>query len=692
MKRFLIICVAAALLSQGVLAQHISERQAMDRALEFIGGGNMDGSNGMRAQSRDNALLKPAPVDAQGFYAFNIEGGGFVIASADERAVPILGYSTGGSLEWEQLPPNMLAWLKGCDDAIASLADSRTLDGFEYSQKDAIEPLIKTKWGQAEPFYNDIVHYNGAGSEWLGQVCYTGCGATAMAQIMNYFKWPQQSTASIPAYDFVSTYLNEEKVWHIDSLPPVSFDWNNMLDEYTSNTSSGDIQVLGDSTRQKAVSTLMQYCSQAIKSEYFTDGTGSWESNYPQALVKCFGYSESIRLISRSAFGVHEWEEVIYRELAAARPVLYVGQGDAGGHAFICDGYDGNGLFHINWGWLGDFNGFYSLSVIKPDVRDRTNIKRTGFGVEQVALIGIQPPGENELVWQESDSMLLGTVWKVTDNCIRFRCTYSDGITYIPVPADFALGTVSDDGLLTPCFPSDEEDSVLYERNFVYVEVDSLAISPGQSLKLYPMCRIHNTDDCQWRLLGGGRCYVSAGWNQDGHFYFDICAIDELNLRIVDMGCVPDPATLTVDLYNDFVVTVRNESGQEYNSTFYVALYYFGDVDIFDIDYDTPCEYGGYFVSGAYIPSGQETQLTFSLKPDRLGVAAVYVYASQNYSDGLIYLDGGFLTIEPQTTGVNTMEGANDTHHYIDLQGRGLEFNPNGRTIIIEGGRKFIQR
>ena len=96
-------------------------------------------------------------------------------------------------------------------------------------------------------------------------------------------------------------------------------------------------------------------------------------------------------------------------------------------------------------------------------------------------------------------------------------------------------------------------------------------------------------------------------------------------------------------------------------------------------------------MSGAYIPSGQETQLTFSIKPDRLGVAAVYVYASQNYSDGLIFLDGGFLTIESQTTGVNTMEGANDTHHYIDLQGRGLEFNPSGRTIIIEGNRKFIQ-
>ena len=257
------ILIALICLTIGTWAQQLTEQQAMDRALQYL--------NGKAAKARskgktDGVKMTVAKVDAEKIYAFNRENGGYVIASADSRTLPVLGYSDSGSIDWEDMPENMRAWLKSYDEAIATLGDRIDFkDGIALRKhvetraaKAAIEPLIKTTWYQAAPYWNKSPLYEGAGEKLQGKQCYTGCNATAMAQVMNYYKWPKASP-EIHAYDSWSYYHGEEKWWHIDGLPSVTFDWDNMLDNYEEFDEAGKtIGILGNENQQEAVATLMR--------------------------------------------------------------------------------------------------------------------------------------------------------------------------------------------------------------------------------------------------------------------------------------------------------------------------------------------------------------------------------------------------------------------------------------------------
>ena len=357
---------------QSLWAQHISEQQAHDRVLQFLNG--RSATHIRRAPA--NRELKAVPVEVGSIYAFNCEGGGFVIASGDERTLPVLGYSDSGSLDWEQMPENMRAWLKQYDDAIASLGDRTDfVDGTAQgdagirriqSERMPVEPFIKTHWDQYAPYWDESPLYAGPRADLRGQRCLTGCAATAMAQILNYYQWPKTmpdglSDYNVGAQDPVYDY-------QIEALPPVAFDWDNMLNDYRAwDPETGEYDDVGTEQQRHAVATLMRYCGQAVKMGYGPDGLGSSANpaDYQLAYTNCFGYSAAIS-VYRHDYGIGEWEDIIYGELAARRPVHYRGDSDDGGHAFICDGYDGNGLFHINWGWNGKDDGYFALSVLNP--------------------------------------------------------------------------------------------------------------------------------------------------------------------------------------------------------------------------------------------------------------------------------------------------------------------------------------
>jgi hypothetical protein len=207
---------------------------------------------------------------------------------------------------------------------------------------------------------------------------FTGCAATAMAQVLYYHQWPEQTLTTIPAYTTRTRKIN------CPAIPQTTIDWDLMRDSYGASS-------IVDSQR-KAVSTLMKLCGQALQMDYTSEASGAYSEDNTNALVTYFGYDKSAQYVMREHFSGDEWETMIYTEVAQGRPVLYSGLSEGGGHAFVVDGYDGDGLFHVNWGWGGMSDGYFLLSVLNPDNTSGIGSSEStdGYSYSQDAVIGLQ--------------------------------------------------------------------------------------------------------------------------------------------------------------------------------------------------------------------------------------------------------------------------------------------------------------
>ena len=328
-------------------AGEVTEQQALQKAQQFMQGKQFKQKNLRRAPS----------TASKAYYVFNAENnGGFVIVSGDDRTPEILGYAEKGRLMPATAPCNVKAWLEYCSKIIEDLNqhEGQHAPTIVHEIKPEVSPMVSTLWGQGFP-------YNGQCPQVDGENCVTGCVATAMAQIINYNRWPQSETSAVGAY-YTSSYH-----FSLEQLEPTSFNWDNMT--------SSDI------------ARLMRYCGQTVRMDY-----GPWESgadvNYiVPALTGVFGYSKVAQLKERSNYSSDEWDELIYEELAAGRPVIYNGWGNVGGHTFVVDGYK-DAFFYVNWGWDGDCNGYFTLTNLSPyeDVQ---------FSDTQSAVVGIQSLGSS---------------------------------------------------------------------------------------------------------------------------------------------------------------------------------------------------------------------------------------------------------------------------------------------------------
>jgi hypothetical protein len=622
------IIIVLMWLTVGTWAQHLTEQEAMERVapLKRVGVAETHPSplpserlrvgelcSGMGAgKARGARKLVAAKIDAENIYAFNREGGGFIIASADERTLPVLGYSDSGSIDWDRLPENMRAWLMQYDEAIATLGDrtdfkdgNLVIDGSlsrvsTRTAQPAIEPLIKTRWNQVTAPYNNMAPlYAGHNPEWQGQRCPAGCDAVAMAQVLNYWQWPKTLPDGLPAYESVDYLYNNKHSWHIDALPPVVFDWENMLDEYVPlNDSTGDYELLGTEVQQQAVATLLRYCGQAVKSDYFPVVTTSDFFRCKNALVNHFGYAAATWVYPRQQFGIDEWEKMVYAELAAGRPILYGGTSPIlDGHAFVCDGYDGNGLFHINWGWQGSDDGYFSLSVLNPNPSTNPNkgSEYLGFTQEQEMIIGLDPTlkeldiphSEKPELWQYDKMEVL------SENTVRFYILYNNDAAET---ADCALGTIEADGTLNPRFISDPNDSIIYRYSIRIIEIDSTAFYPGETLRLHPMLRFHDVPEAEWQLIPPDTTYVDAGRREDGRFF-----ITNFSYQLEYVSAAITSGFGRIGGSSDLTVTIRNNDQKDYIGNVWLSVE------------------GDRLENGAFIRAGQEGEATFLFTPKHGG-------------------------------------------------------------------------
>ena len=314
-------------------------------------------------------------VMAASYYVFNVgEGQGFVIAGADDRVPAVLGYSSKGQFDPQNMPENMKAWLQGYNDQMAYLnehpeaaAPQKTVSG------GSIAPLLQSEWDQGNP-YNLLCPEDG------GQHSVTGCAATAMAQVMYFWQWPKQTAAEIPGYK------SSEKGFVMSAIPAgKSIDWDNMLPKYTG----------GETDAQKqAVAELMLLCGTAVQMDYSANSSAASTSYVADAWVNYLDYDAATIYENRSSYRLAAWNQKVYDELAAGRPVLYAGQSSGGGHAFVIDGYDGDDFFHVNWGWGGWCNdGSFLLSILDPGSNSGIGASSStdGYSYDQGAIFGAQP-------------------------------------------------------------------------------------------------------------------------------------------------------------------------------------------------------------------------------------------------------------------------------------------------------------
>jgi len=315
-------------------------------------------------------------------HLYDCDKGGYLITlgEIDPTESPIvIGYSEKGNLDAALANPNFQHWLASyCDyvDYLKSemgyteqqLRELWTI-GTEDDQLGNVEPLCHTRWGQLSP-YN---YYCPKDSE--GNVCYTGCVATAMAQVMYYHQWPASPHGT-------GTYFDPIESQQYVPLDDYKFNWSAMLESYEHfNPTSRD-----------AVARLMWACGLAINSQYTGYGTSAYVCRVAHGMIENMDYSHSIRYLRREYCNSSEWIETLRTELEAGRPVIFGGQSRIdGGHCFVIDGIDSQNFLHVNWGWYGEEDGYFNVNYMFP-----VGNAKSGFVFTQEAVIGIQKPGEDE--------------------------------------------------------------------------------------------------------------------------------------------------------------------------------------------------------------------------------------------------------------------------------------------------------
>ncbi len=314
------------------------------------------------------------------FVVAGADGIGYAILAIDTDTEPVLGYSDS-SFDLAQLNPALQWWMQNMESCLATTDVSTLASGLPEGLPESVDPYIKTHWNQSAPYNNLCPTYVSGGNE----VHYpTGCVATAMAQAMYYYKYPAHGTGKLAYRYDPGTGLETN---YID-LDTINFDWDNMLESYK-NVSYTEEQAT-------AVAALMNALGASIEMEYNSSGSGAQVSDACATLRRHLGYDAGLPFCSNWLGGSSlEFETDLYHYIAQKYPIIYGGVSSSGGHCFILDGYDAQGLVHVNWGWGGKDDGYFTLAGMNGFKDQRCYVP--------LAPAGTFPDYQSKLVvWEEN--------------------------------------------------------------------------------------------------------------------------------------------------------------------------------------------------------------------------------------------------------------------------------------------------
>lgn len=498
------------------------------------------------------------------FYVFNVSNGdGYVIVSADDNASPILGYSDEIDFNPTNIPSNTQKWLESYKNEIRYIIQNNIIQTLELTndwkglikgntstnslgKKAAVSPLVQTKWNQS-PYVNDLCPYDN--SEAARSV--TGCPATAMAQIMKFWNYPATGTG-------FHSYNHNKYGTLSANFASTTYNWSSMPNIVNSTNS--------------AVATLMYHCGVSVDMNYSPSSSGSFviinspqpTANSEYAYKTYFGYNPTtIHGLERKDYTDNVWKNLLKTELDNSRPIQYAGFGSGGGHTFVCDGYDNNDFFHMNWGWGGQEDGFFNINALNPGSLG-TGGGTGGYNAGQQAVIGIQPPTGVQTynlditvdVNASSSSISYGGAFSITTNIKNVGANTFNG--------DYCAAVFDSKGIFVDYVATITGTSLppnyTYNNNLVFSNSGNYSFLPG-SYNVY----------IYYRPTGGSWKQIHAS----GLFTYEHAAISFTNANSIEMysSITPSVTTFFQGQSASVNLNLKNNSSPTFFGQYQVNLY-----------------------------------------------------------------------------------------------------------------------
>ena len=382
--------IALTLTGLSMMAKPVEPEKAMQVAKNFMAQ-YVKGADQLEARVVYTHLMPKSGHPAM--YAVNI-GNMFVLISADDIAHPVLGYSTGRAWPTKQtLPSQVTAYLDDLAGQIEFASTEFSTLNSHFSNEeiaaewqqllslnshlltttnlpDSVGPLLTTTWDQGQ-YYNALCPEDAAGP--AGHAL-TGCVATAMAQIINYWGYPVHGRGT-------HSYNHSTNGTLTVNYDSATYDYAHMPNALTATNTPQEVN---------AVATLMRDCGVAANMGYGPNESSTYDVDARAGLINFFRLNPNLSYAEKSSFLDSVWMDMLRTDIAANRPVMYSGHGDDGGHTFVCDGFKQNGYFHFNFGWSGYADGWYLTNVVNP--------AGMAFNSDQSALLGIVPDSTGNVI------------------------------------------------------------------------------------------------------------------------------------------------------------------------------------------------------------------------------------------------------------------------------------------------------
>lgn len=483
------------------------------------------------------------------YYVFNISKGGYIVAAADEAMPAVMGYVDSGAYDAKMLPPAFLTWLQeAAEYGVNAVAASGE-----------VQPLLgEIVWTQDTPM-NDLCPrylYDG-----YNYPTYAGCAAIAMGQIMRYHQHPAKGEGQVDyETDTFSLPVNTNLAEH-------TYDWSKILPNYIYTTPTKE--------QRAEVAKLVFDLAAAMQMDFHPGASSTQDFRAAQALKKHFDYDAALQLIDHANYSTGDWADLMRQELDAKRPVYLSGVSISNGgssmtgHAFVVDGYNQDGYFHINWGWNGTSNGYFLLTDLTPK-NQGVGGGKGGYAFMQNAVVGIQPNQGNA----EAPAVLTLTqdqIWMVDDEngrAIHFNInnqSATDFTGYIALRVTNGAQLVADPmdtALKTTCKCGWGGERAWY--------IDA------QSLKNYPSLRFEivykvNLED-EWQVAGArlGSPHSLLSYEKDGKWELGYDANEMVQLRLASLTT---QAALKPGVQSRFTAVVKNVGDIEYFAPLYMLVY-----------------------------------------------------------------------------------------------------------------------
>lgn len=551
-KKITLLVICALTFCGVVSSKEISRRQALQIAGKFFASkGKAVKNTQLRCQSKNEKQ------DFADYYVVNCGNNmGFVIIAGDDRAYEVLGYSDSGSLDIETAPIQVCEWLDGYSEEINFLRShaSDYMAAKSEAKYTPVAPLLgKTAWSQLEPYNLMTPYYVGTTHS------ATGCAATAMAQIMYFHKYPAQGQGQhsykTSQYNMNLSIDFSESIYNWNAMLPVYGDWDS------------------DESRE-AVALLMRDCGYAIDMDYGAV-SGAAPDAWPTALIEYFNYDRGLSNRYRANYSLDEWNSIIRTELSEGRPVFAGGFANSGGHAFVFDGFDEDGLIHVNWGWAGVSNGYFRTSALTPAIQG-TGGADGGFNARQSIITGIRPAQEgSELTPELLSSERIQATPSSAQRNDKIKLRLPGKITnggYCDITADFGFGVYDSDNNLVLAIPAAETEKTLAKGELTIginaAEADLSSLEPG-IYRVFPIAVEH-----------GGNNWTKVRDNNNSKPNYQKLTVseDKLTFNMPTMFQLSaDDVKLETKMYQGVksmvTATVTNNGDMEYSSEIKAAIY-----------------------------------------------------------------------------------------------------------------------